>query len=142
MLDDPELANLYGAPFDTSSPEAMRRVELDPTMRAGVLTQAGVLAAHGHHDKSAPVHRGLLIRKALMCTEVPPPPPNVNATPPEPDIPETERERLEQHTSDPLCAGCHQLFDPIGFGFEHESTSRHASARRRPTCGCWSNWRF
>jgi len=119
MVDTPELATLYGASFDASAPEALQRVELDPTQRVGVLTQAGVLATHGHFDKSSPVHRGLLVRKALLCTEVPPPPPDVNATVPPPDTPETERERLEQHASDPVCAACHRLFDPIGFGFEH-----------------------
>ena len=29
------------------------------------------------------------------------------------------RERLRQHEVDPACSGCHQLIDPIGFGFEH-----------------------
>ena len=29
------------------------------------------------------------------------------------------RERFKQHSADPLCSGCHDLMDPIGFGFEH-----------------------
>ena len=29
------------------------------------------------------------------------------------------RERLEEHRSNPVCASCHTLMDPIGFGLEH-----------------------
>ncbi len=29
------------------------------------------------------------------------------------------RSALEQHRDNPACAGCHALFDPIGFGLEH-----------------------
>ncbi|MBC8070910.1 MAG: DUF1588 domain-containing protein, partial [Deltaproteobacteria bacterium] len=39
--------------------------------------------------------------------------------PPEPNSDSTTRERFEQHSSDPACAGCHKLIDPIGFTFEH-----------------------
>jgi hypothetical protein len=31
----------------------------------------------------------------------------------------TLRERLETHLSDPYCASCHRLTDPIGLGFEN-----------------------
>ena len=30
----------------------------------------------------------------------------------------TTRERFSQHSTDPSCAGCHTVIDPIGFGFE------------------------
>jgi hypothetical protein len=29
------------------------------------------------------------------------------------------RERLAQHMTDPACAGCHKLMDPIGLGLEN-----------------------
>jgi hypothetical protein len=29
------------------------------------------------------------------------------------------RERMEAHRANPVCASCHTLMDPIGFGFEH-----------------------
>ena len=32
--------------------------------------------------------------------------------------PLTNRERLAMHLSNPSCASCHRLIDPIGFGFE------------------------
>jgi hypothetical protein len=32
--------------------------------------------------------------------------------------PQTNRERMSAHATDAMCAGCHRLVDPIGFGFE------------------------
>ncbi len=32
------------------------------------------------------------------------------------------RERSAQHEVDPTCSGCHQMLDPIGFGFENFDT--------------------
>lgn len=111
-----DLLKLYGA---TAAPAADGTVQLDPTQRAGLLTQAAFLSAHAHANQTSPVHRGLAIRKNLLCTSLPDPPANVNNTPPEPDPNATTRQRFEQHRSDPTCAGCHQLLDPIGVGFEN-----------------------
>jgi hypothetical protein len=35
------------------------------------------------------------------------------------DKPLTMRERMEQHRSNPVCAGCHRLMDPLGFALEN-----------------------
>lgn len=111
-----DLLKLYGA---TAAPAADGTVQLDPTQRAGLLTQAAFLSAHSHANQTSPVHRGLSVRKNLLCTNLPDPPANVNNTPPEPDPNATTRQRFEQHRADPSCAGCHQLLDPIGVGFEN-----------------------
>lgn len=111
-----DLLKLYGA---TAAPAADGTVPLDPTQRAGLLTQAAFLAAHSHANQTSPVHRGLAVRKNLLCTSLPDPPANVNNTPPEPDPNATTRQRFEQHRADPTCAGCHELLDPIGVGFEN-----------------------
>lgn len=117
MLDDP-LFGLYGverpADFDPAEP-----VALDPTERAGLLTQAGVLAAHAHRNQSSPVHRGILVRENFLCQPLPPPPPNVNNTPPEPTPGQTTRQRFAAHRDREECASCHTLIDGIGLGFEH-----------------------
>ena len=115
-LASPAVLKLYGA---TASPAADGTVQLDPTQRGGLLTQAGFLAAHAHANQTSPVHRGLAVRKNLLCTELPDPPMNVNNTPPEPNPNATTRQRFEQHRTDPSCAGCHQMMDPIGIGFEN-----------------------
>jgi hypothetical protein len=31
----------------------------------------------------------------------------------------TMRERMEEHRTNPVCAGCHQIMDPIGFSLEN-----------------------
>ena len=38
--------------------------------------------------------------------------------PPDPDPNLTTRERFAVHTNSPACSHCHQLIDPVGFGFE------------------------
>jgi hypothetical protein len=110
--------------LDVYGPDAMPDpdtdlVDLDPQRRAGVLTLPAVLAAHSHEGESGPVPRGVLIRQNILCQLLPPPPPDVDNIPPPPSPNQTTRERFEQHSSDPVCAGCHAQIDPLGFGFEH-----------------------
>jgi Protein of unknown function (DUF1588)/Protein of unknown function (DUF1592)/Protein of unknown function (DUF1595)/Protein of unknown function (DUF1585)/Protein of unknown function (DUF1587) len=121
----PDLLSLYGA---TAAPAADGTVQLDPSQRAGLLTQGAFLAAHSHPNQTSPVHRGLAVRKNLLCTDLPDPPANVNNNPPAPDPNATTRQRFEQHRTDPTCAGCHQLLDPIGVGFEnYDAIGRYRS---------------
>ncbi|RYZ06751.1 MAG: DUF1592 domain-containing protein [Myxococcales bacterium] len=120
------LLTLYGA---AGAPRADGTVLLDPLQRAGLLTQASFLAGHSHAGQTSPVQRGLAVRKNLLCTELPDPPMNVNATPPAPDPKATTRQRFEQHRADPSCVGCHQLLDPIGVGFEsYDAIGRYRSS--------------
>jgi hypothetical protein len=95
------------------------RVELDPTQRAGLLTQPAFLATNAHRDQTSPVHRGIIVRENVLCQPIPSPPNNANTTPPTPSEATTTRERFAQHVADPSCANCHQLMDPIGLGFEN-----------------------
>lgn len=115
-LAKPEVLALYGT---TSAPAADGTVPLDPSQRAGLLTQGAFLSARSHANQTSPVHRGLSVRKNLLCTDLPDPPANVNNNPPVPDPTATTRQRFEQHREDPSCKGCHVLLDPIGVGFEH-----------------------
>ncbi len=93
-------------------------VALDPTKRAGILTQAAFLTRWAHGNQTSPVHRGKLVRLNVMCGYIPPPPVNANTTPPAPTAATSTRERFTQHEADPTCANCHLLMDPIGLGFE------------------------
>ncbi len=111
---DASLAQLYGVEGPS---EGFAQVSLDPTQRAGVLTHASVLAAHADAVQGSPVRRGVLVRERLLCQPLPPPPPTVDDSPPPLDPTASTRERFAQHTADPSCAGCHELIDPIGFGF-------------------------
>jgi hypothetical protein len=113
---DAALGELYGV---SVAGDGLQRVDLDPTQRAGLLTQASVLALTGKPNQSSPVLRGKFVRARLLCEELPEPPPDVDTTPPTVDSDVTTRERFDQHSADPACASCHQLIDPIGFGLEH-----------------------
>lgn len=115
---DAPLAKLYGVTLPAGH-DATKPYSLDPAERAGILTQAGVLAVHSHADQASPIRRGKLVRENLFCQPLSPPPPDADITPPEPDPDASTRERFEQHRTDPKCAGCHSLIDPLGFGFEN-----------------------
>lgn len=110
------LAALYGVDVPAGDTPAL--VEFDPIQRAGILTQAGVLAVHSLPNQSSPVARGKLIREKLLCQSPPAPPANVNINPPVVDPSKTTRERFAAHTESASCSGCHELMDPIGFAFE------------------------
>ncbi len=88
--------------------------------RAGVLGHASFLTLTSKPSETAPTERGLFIREHFLCQIVPPPPPGVSTTLPpiDEDKPLTNRERLGMHLSNPSCASCHRLVDPIGFGLE------------------------
>src|SRR5215207_3971215 len=107
FLDGP-LFELYGVTQPAGHDPTMP-VDLDPMQRAGLLTQASVLARHAHADQSSPVHRGKLVRENILCTPLAPPPPEVDVIPPALDPNATTRERFDQHRSDPSCAACHNL---------------------------------
>jgi len=112
---DAALAPLYGVPLPAGS--GLRKVQLDGSQRAGVLTSVGLLTAHTLSDTSAPIIRGKFIRERLLCNELAEPPPGLNVMAPAPKPGATTRELLEQHSVNPSCAACHQLMDPIGFGY-------------------------
>jgi hypothetical protein len=114
----PELAKLYNAPAPR---EPWARVDFGPeSVRAGVVGEAGFLTVTSKPAETSPTERGLFVREHFLCQIVPPPPAGVNTTlPPVTDEkPQTTRERLQIHLSNPTCAGCHTLVDSIGFGLE------------------------
>jgi hypothetical protein len=117
---NPRLAALYGVQLPADAAEIdFYPVDFEANRRAGLLTQPGLLALLAHADQSAPIQRGVFMRTELLCQPPPAPPPNIDPTPPDPDPNATTRDRFAQHVAEPACAGCHQLIDPIGLGFEN-----------------------
>jgi uncharacterized protein DUF1592/uncharacterized protein DUF1588/uncharacterized protein DUF1587/uncharacterized protein DUF1595/uncharacterized protein DUF1585 len=113
-----ELAAVYRVPPPAHD---FDRVEFPPDQeRAGLLGQALFLTLTSKLDDTSPTGRGLFVREQFLCQHVPPPPPAVdtNLAAVTQTRPLTNRERLAEHTSNKVCAGCHQLIDPIGFGLE------------------------
>jgi hypothetical protein len=115
---DARLAKLRGVAKDTLDPESEWTVVTLDEPRFGLLTLSGVLSSRARPDDSSPVQRGLFIRDGMLCQPVPDPPPGVAALPPPAREGATFRERFDAHTTDPTCAACHRLMDPLGFPFE------------------------
>lgn len=112
-----KLASLYGIPNVLGN--RFRRVELTDEDRFGLLGKAGILALTSASNRTSPVMRGKYVMEVFLGTPPPAPPPNVPALKEESEsVNQTVRERLEEHRSNPNCAGCHKYFDPIGFALE------------------------
>ena len=114
------LAKHYG--LQGVSGEEFRRVSVDPAQRGGLLGQASILSVTSNPTRTSPVKRGKWILENLFASPPPPPPPNVPELAvenKEKPLTGTLRQQMEQHRSDPSCAACHQLMDPLGFGLEN-----------------------
>ena len=123
----PVLGALYGVPVVKQTANggldewvAHEYAKDDP--RAGLLMQASFVAVHSHPGRTSPTLRGKALRETLLCQKVPDPPGNVNFTVVQdtsnPDY-KTARARLEAHRTDPTCAGCHKVIDPMGLAMEN-----------------------
>jgi hypothetical protein len=115
-----ELAGYYGLSGVTG--DAFQKVMLGPeTHRAGLLTQAGILAGPVHTNHENPVVRGSFVLQKLICQIIPKPTGDIAAkvTPPDPNSAATARQRFTVHSSDPVCRGCHQNMDPLGYALEN-----------------------
>jgi len=112
----PALAQVYGvkapgqdfATFDLSNDHH----------RVGILTQPGFLILRAAPDRATIVHRGLMVMRVFLCSEVPAPP--ANAATKIDSIPQnlTDRDRFALHAASPTCKACHSVFDPLGEPFE------------------------
>ena len=115
------LAPIYGLE-NTVTGSKMRRVKLTDPNRGGVLGMPGVLATTSFPNRTSPVKRGVWVLEQVLGEKVPPPPPNVPALEKQDQktvAQLTLRQRTELHRTDALCANCHKILDPIGFGLEN-----------------------
>ncbi|HYQ18308.1 MAG TPA: DUF1592 domain-containing protein, partial [Polyangiaceae bacterium] len=113
------LAPLYGV-ASPGSGDTLTKVELDPTQRSGLLTQAGFLSSYITGNDPDIIHRGVFIATRLLCLELPPPSPKATALVDlQPNM--TNRERVEMTTGKGTCGeACHaNLFNPLGYAFEN-----------------------
>jgi hypothetical protein len=115
VLVNRELASFYGLPPPASD---YQKLEVNDSGRGGILGLGAVLASHAHQNESSPIKRGLFVRDRLLCQELPPPPKDVDTTPPGLDPTLTTRARFAKHTADASCSGCHRFIDGVGFGLE------------------------
>jgi hypothetical protein len=107
------IPNVYGSQF--------RRVKLTDPNRFGLLGQGSFLTVTSYGNRTSPVVRGKYVLSILMGNPPPPMPSNVpplNETV-DPSKPLSMRQRMDAHRSNPVCANCHRLMDPIGFTLEN-----------------------
>ena len=115
------LALHYGVPNVNGS--HFRRVTLPGESRRGLLGHGSILTVTSRPNRTSPVLRGKWMLENLLGTPPPPAPANV------PPLAEKEegsqgkvlsvRERMAEHRSNPVCATCHTMIDPLGFALEH-----------------------
>lgn len=115
------LAEIYGL-GKTVRGASMRKVQLADANRGGILGMPGVLAMTSFPDRTSPVNRGVWVLEQVLGEHVPPAPPNVPALEKQDHKKVanlTLRQRTELHRADAVCANCHKILDPIGFGLEN-----------------------
>jgi mono/diheme cytochrome c family protein len=118
------LARVYGLESEVAGAH-MRRVKLNDPNRGGILGMPGVLATTSFPNRTSPVNRGVWVLEQVLGKHVPPPPPNVPALEKQDQKKVanlTMRQRTELHRTNAVCANCHKILDPIGFGLENFDT--------------------
>jgi mono/diheme cytochrome c family protein len=113
------IPNIYGPHF--------RRVQLtqELDMRRGLLGKGALLTATSNAARTSPVARGKWYLQTFLGVSPPDPPPNVPAikerapdTTGNSHVP-TMRETMALHTTNPTCATCHKIFEPMGLALEN-----------------------
>jgi len=100
--------------------EEFRRVALTDPNRHGLLGHASILTVTSYPNRTAPTIRGKWVLEQILGTPPPPPPPNVPSLRNDETTKNlTMRQRMELHRSNPTCAACHRMMDPLGFSLEN-----------------------
>ena len=113
------IPNIYGPQF--------RRVALPAELdaRRGLLGKGALLTVTSNAARTSPVARGKWFLQTFLGVSPPDPPPDV---PPIKERPEdttgnaktpTMRETMALHTTNPTCATCHKIFEPMGLALEN-----------------------
>lgn len=120
-LMNERLAEHYGIPGVVG--DEFRVVRYPDEQRRGILGHASILTQTSLGNRTSPVLRGKWVVEVLLGTPPPPPPPGI------PDLEETAgvsggevlttRRRMELHRSNPVCAACHNVMDPIGLALDN-----------------------
>jgi hypothetical protein len=124
-VNDATAWNIYRIDQTDLTNDAFVKRDMNPDpvhpLRAGIFTEASVLASHAHRSLPSPTLRGKLVSTQLLCNTIPAPPADPDiGPPPMMEAPgQTIRDYYEQHHihNKPSCYACHQHMDLIGFGF-------------------------
>ncbi len=119
---NPRLIKHYGLPPAADTSNTLKKMDVPPQM-AGLLSRGALMARLAHESTTSPVHRGVFVREALLCSPPPLPPPGasnqtdlLNGT--TADATQRERYAAFRKNAPGVCADCHELFQPLGLAFE------------------------
>ncbi len=113
-----ELANHYG--ISGVHGAHFRKVDLPDETRWGLLGKGAVLTVTSYATRTSPTLRGKWVLSNILGTPPPPPPPDIPSLKEDPvSMKMSMRERMEQHRTNPVCASCHSLMDPLGLALEN-----------------------
>jgi hypothetical protein len=113
------IPNIYGSQF--------RRVPLPAELdvRRGLLGKGGLATLTSYANRTSPAVRGKWFLQTFLGVQPPDPPPNVPVLKEKPADTTgnlkspTARQLMAAHTSNPTCATCHKIFEPIGLAMEN-----------------------
>jgi hypothetical protein len=90
-------------------------------MRRGLLGKGALLTVTSYAERTSPVKRGKWFLQTFFGVSPPDPPPGVDTKLAEKagEAPKTMRERLKVHSTNPSCASCHKMFEPLGLAMEN-----------------------
>ena len=108
------------APYYELAPPASGFQRVTVEDRPGYLTRLGFLAGTADAESPQPIRRGWFVLRNLLCADMPSTLLHKSPLPKTLEPGQTNRQRVESHTSYPPCALCHSAWiDPLGFAFEH-----------------------
>ncbi|MEI6235865.1 MAG: DUF1588 domain-containing protein [Planctomycetota bacterium] len=103
------------------SSRQFQKIDVSNGRRGGLLGLGAVHMITSYPDRTSPVLRGAWVLETMLGVKVPNPPPDIPplsaAKKKQKDA--TLRAALELHRANAVCATCHNLIDPIGFGLEN-----------------------
>jgi hypothetical protein len=90
-------------------------------MRRGLLGKGALLTITSDAARTSPVKRGKWFLQTFFGVSPPDPPPGVDTQlkTTAGETPKTMRERLILHSTNPSCASCHKMFEPLGLAMEN-----------------------
>ena len=108
------IPNVYGSHF--------RRVTLTDDARRGLLGKGSILTVTSYPNRTSPVLRGKWLLENMLGAPPPPPPPDVPALQEngEDGAPRCRcASGWSSTATNPVCASCHSVMDPLGFALEN-----------------------
>jgi len=139
LREDRDAVELWTAPYTFINERLARHYDLSGIIgrdfrrvtrmnpnRAGLLGQASVLTLLSNPTRTSPTVRAKYVMNRFFGVDVPEPPANIPGLAESPGVTAgTMRGRMTAHRTNPDCASCHAMFDPIGFALENfDATGR------------------